>query len=65
MTKDAADLHVERWRGHWVLEQEFDDDVEAMTVRLANINRYFKTHHEGGRSPRWACRTSSTTPCTT
>jgi len=41
--KDAADLHVERWRGHWVLEQEFDDDVEAMTVRLANINRYFKS----------------------
>src|SRR6185436_11042518 len=41
--KDAADLHVERWRGHWVLEQEFDDDVEAMTVRLANINRYFRT----------------------
>ena len=41
--KDAADLHVERWRGHWVLEQEFDDDVEAMTVRLANIIRYFRT----------------------
>ncbi len=34
MTKDEADLHVERWRDHWVLDQEFDDDVEAMTVRI-------------------------------
>ncbi len=41
--KDAADLHVERWRDHWVLDEDFDDDVEAMTVRMANINRYFRT----------------------
>ncbi len=41
--KDAADLHVERWRDHWVLDEDFDDDVEAMTVRLANINRHFRT----------------------
>jgi DNA-binding MarR family transcriptional regulator len=42
MTKDAADLHVERWRDHWVLEEEFDDEVEAMTVRLNQIVHYFK-----------------------
>ena len=41
--KDAADLHVERWRDHWVLDEDFDDDVEAMTVRMANINRHFRT----------------------
>jgi DNA-binding MarR family transcriptional regulator len=40
--KDAADLHVERWRDHWVLEEEFDDEVEAMTVRLNEVVHYFK-----------------------
>jgi DNA-binding MarR family transcriptional regulator len=42
MPKDAADLHVERWRDHWVLDHEFDDAVEAMTVRIANIQRHFQ-----------------------
>ena len=43
MTRDAADLHVERWRDHWVLEERFDDDIEAMTVRIANIQKHFRT----------------------
>jgi DNA-binding MarR family transcriptional regulator len=42
MPKDAADLHVERWRDHWVLDHEFDDAVEAMTVRIGNIQRHFR-----------------------
>lgn len=40
--KDEADLHVERWRDHWVLDKGFDDDVEAMTVRIASIGKWFK-----------------------
>ena len=43
MTKDGADLHVERWRDHWVLDKGFDDDVEAMTVRIGAIQKWFKT----------------------
>jgi DNA-binding MarR family transcriptional regulator len=42
VTKDAADLHVERWRDHWVLDQGFDDDVEAMTVRIGLIQKRFR-----------------------
>lgn len=42
MTKDEADLHVERWRDHWVLDEEFDDAVEAMTVRIGSISKWFK-----------------------
>ena len=41
MTKDDADLHVERWRDHWVLDKGFDDDIEAMTVRINIISRWF------------------------
>jgi DNA-binding MarR family transcriptional regulator len=43
VTKDEADLHVERWKDHWVLDKGFDDDIEAMTVRIASINRWFRT----------------------
>jgi DNA-binding MarR family transcriptional regulator len=42
VTKDGADLHVERWRDHWVLDQTFDDDVEAMTVRIWTIHKRFR-----------------------
>ncbi|GAA3516405.1 hypothetical protein GCM10022234_09520 [Aeromicrobium panaciterrae] len=42
MTKDEADLHVERWRDHWVLEEGIDDDIEAMTVRIGTISKWFK-----------------------
>lgn len=42
MAKDEADLHIERWRDHWVLEDEFDDAVEAMTVRIGSINKWFR-----------------------
>lgn len=42
VAKDDADLHVERWRDHRVLDKPFDDDVEAMTVRLANILKFFR-----------------------
>jgi DNA-binding MarR family transcriptional regulator len=38
--KDHADLHVERWRDHWI-DIPFDDEVEAATVRLVRIHRYF------------------------
>lgn len=39
--KDAADLHVERWRDHWV-DIAFDDEVEAMTVRINKLVRYLR-----------------------
>lgn len=42
MKKDGADLHVERWRDHWVLDQGFDDEVEAMTVRIWTIHKQFR-----------------------
>ena len=41
MPKDAADLHVERWRDHWI-DITFDDEVEALTVRLVNLSRYLR-----------------------
>ena len=41
MPKDAADLHVERWRDHWVLDETFDEAVEAMAVRLMHVVRWF------------------------
>jgi DNA-binding MarR family transcriptional regulator len=41
MAKDAADLHVERWRDHWI-DITFDDEVEAMTVRVLNLARYLR-----------------------
>ena len=63
MTKDGADLHVERWRDHWVLDKGFDDDIEAMTVRIGTIQKWFKTTSKEAVA-RSASRTSSTTPCT-
>jgi DNA-binding MarR family transcriptional regulator len=41
MPKDAADLHVERWRDHWI-DVTFDDEVEALTVRVINIARHLR-----------------------
>jgi DNA-binding MarR family transcriptional regulator len=41
MPKDGADLHVERWRDHWI-DITFDDEVEAFTVRVANLNRFLR-----------------------
>ena len=39
--QDWADLHVERWRDHW-LDVAFDDEVEAITVRLGRIRRHLQ-----------------------
>lgn len=39
---DWADRHVARWRDHWI-DVNFDDEIEAITVRLNKIVRYFKT----------------------
>ncbi|MER7006110.1 MarR family transcriptional regulator [Dactylosporangium sp. NPDC000555] len=41
MGQDFADRHVARWRDHWI-DTPFDDKVEAATVRLARIARYFR-----------------------
>lgn len=41
MPQDAADRHVERWRDHWVLDEPFDEAVEAAAVRLMRIVRWF------------------------
>lgn len=41
MAEDFADRHVARWRDHWI-DTPFDDEVEAATVRLGRIERYFK-----------------------
>ena len=62
VTKDGADLHVERWRDHWVLDKGFDDDVEAMTVRIGTIQKWFKTTSKDAVATV-GCRTSSTKPC--
>lgn len=40
--KDWADLHVERWRDHWVLDTPFDDDTEAIFVRMGRLIRHLK-----------------------
>lgn len=37
---DWADRHVARWRGHWI-DVDFDDEVEAITVRIGRIKEYF------------------------
>ena len=42
MAQDEADRHVERWRDHWVLDEPFDDDVEAMTFRIGAVFKWFK-----------------------
>ncbi|MGI5238391.1 MarR family winged helix-turn-helix transcriptional regulator [Dactylosporangium sp. CA-139066] len=41
MPEDFADRHVARWRDHWI-EIPFDDRIEAATVRLSKIARYFR-----------------------
>ena len=41
MAEDFADRHVARWRDHWI-DTPFDDAVEAATVRLGRIERYFR-----------------------
>ncbi|MDH2413545.1 MarR family transcriptional regulator [Nocardioides sp. CER19] len=38
---DWADRHVARWRDHWI-DVAFDDDVEAIIVRISRIVRYFR-----------------------
>lgn len=37
--EDWADRHVARWRDHWI-DVQFDDDVEAIVVRIQRLNRY-------------------------
>jgi DNA-binding MarR family transcriptional regulator len=41
MPKDYADLHVERWRDHWI-DITFDDEVEAFTVRVSGLSRFLR-----------------------
>ena len=41
--QDWADRHVERWRDHWV-DVGFDDDVEAIVVRMGRLMKYFKSN---------------------
>lgn len=40
--EDWADRHVARWRDHW-LDVPFDDDVEAIVVRMGRLVRHLKT----------------------
>ena len=42
MTKDGADLHVERWQNHWI-DIPFDDEIEAAMVRIVRIHGFFHT----------------------
>jgi len=39
--KDRTDLHVERWRDHWI-DISFDDEVEAMVTRIGELDLFFK-----------------------
>ena len=44
--QDWADRHVARWRDHWI-DLTFDDDVEAIVVRIVRLMRHFKaTTHQ-------------------
>ena len=38
---DWADRHVARWRDHWI-DVPFDDEVEAIVVRLQRLVRHLK-----------------------
>jgi DNA-binding MarR family transcriptional regulator len=38
---DWADRHVARWRDHWI-DISFEDDVEAIVVRMARLTRHFR-----------------------
>lgn len=40
--QDWADLHVERWRDHWVLNEPFDDETEAIFIRMWRLGRHLK-----------------------
>jgi DNA-binding MarR family transcriptional regulator len=40
--EDWTDRHVARWRDHW-LDVPFDDEVEAIVVRLGRLVRYLRT----------------------
>lgn len=39
--EDWADRHVARWRDHWI-DVDFDDEVEAIVVRIGRLRQYFK-----------------------
>jgi DNA-binding MarR family transcriptional regulator len=39
--EDWADRHVARWRDHWI-DIAFEDDVEAIVVRIGRLRQYFK-----------------------
>ena len=39
--EDWADRHVARWRDHWI-DVPFDDDIEAIVVRMGKLVRHFK-----------------------
>ncbi|GAA4378403.1 MarR family winged helix-turn-helix transcriptional regulator [Nocardioides caricicola] len=39
--EDWADRHVARWRDHWI-DVPFDDDIEAIVVRMGRLVRHFK-----------------------
>jgi DNA-binding MarR family transcriptional regulator len=39
--EDWADRHVARWRDHWI-DIAFDDDVEAIVVRMGRLVRHLK-----------------------
>ena len=41
--QDWADLHVERWRGHWMLDTPFDDDTEAIFIRMGRLLRHLRS----------------------
>ena len=40
LLEDGADRHVARWRDHW-LDIAFDDEIEAITVRIGAIAKFF------------------------
>jgi DNA-binding MarR family transcriptional regulator len=41
LAEDWADRHVARWRDHWI-DVAFEDDVEAIVVRIERLKRYFR-----------------------
>ena len=39
--EDWADLHVARWRDHWI-DVAFDDEVEAIVTRMGRLMRHLR-----------------------
>jgi DNA-binding MarR family transcriptional regulator len=47
--EDWTDRHVARWRDHWI-DVAFEDDVEAIVVRIGRLKQYYKLTTQQARA---------------